>query len=754
MIIVVSLFTTGATVYWYQSKIESDTYMLKEELEAITARLSQSLAKPVWDIDFDILQNTLIAEMQNKNIATISIHYDSSNTIMLSKGRDLTWKIISLNQAVPKTEYKHTLPVLYKSRHVATVSVQLTDHFLKKNILESALGQLRFILFVVLFFIIALSITLFYSVIRPIKSLALSIDSDSESKFNSLKYQNKNDEIGHLARRFQAMRHNIQEKISSLNREIVERSQIEARLKSSESKYRTFFESTKDTIFLIEPSGIITDSNSTAISMFGIKNKNELIGKSPVDLSPMLQPNGESSHALINTYFAKVLSEGTHYFEWTHIRNNSSEFECSIILSRIELEGKTTIQASIRDISEFTKTKEALQTSDEIYRTLFERSDNAVFLVNPLTGLLTDANSAAEQLTARSVEELKTLTIQDVSPKDAVDRLKKAIGTSAPIDMGEVEFIQPDGSKRTALLSTTAISDTLLIEIARDITERKNSQELLVQNEKMLSVGGLAAGMAHEINNPLGGIIQNTINLENRLTNKTLSGNIIAAKAFNIDLDALQHYINKRGIDRMISSIKEAGGRAAHIVSNMLSFARKTDDEFELHDMASLLDRTLVLASTDYDIKKSYDFKTINIIKEYEATTPQVQCEEVKIQQVLLNILRNGAEAMYEHFSQLAPSDLDTPSPTFIIRLKNIVDLDVVQIEIEDNGPGISEEVRSRIFEPFYTTKAVGVGTGLGLSVSYFIISENHNGEMFVDSEPESGSTFVIRLPITHLNGQ
>ncbi len=754
MIVIVSLFTTGATVYWYQSKIESDTYMLKNELGAITARLSQSLAKPVWDIDFDILQNTLIAEMQNKNISAISIYYDSSSTIMLSKGRDLTWKIISLNHDIPETEFKETLSVFYKSRLVAMVTVQLTDHFLKENILDSALRQLRFILFVVLFFIIALSITLFYSVVRPIKTLAQFIDTDSDSKFNSLMDHYKNDEIGHLARRFQAMRNNIQEKISNLNREIVERSQIEARLKSSETKFRTFFESTKDTIFLIEPSGTIIDCNSTAISMFNITHKNKLIGLSPVDISPTFQPNSETSRSLTEKYFEIALQKGTHFFEWTYTKNDSSDFECSIILSRIELEGKIILLASIRDISEFTKTKEALQTSDEIYRTLFERSDNAVFLVNPTTGLLTDANSAAEQLTGRSVDELKTLTIQDVSPKGAADRLKRAIGSNTPIDMGEVEFIQSDGSKRIALLSTTIISDTLLIEIARDITERKNSQELLVQNEKMLSVGGLAAGMAHEINNPLGGIIQNTINLENRLTNNTLSANIAVAEELDIDLEALQRYVSKRGIDRMISSIKEAGGRAAHIVSNMLSFARKTDDEFELHDMVSLLDRTLILASTDYDIKKSYDFKTIDIIKEYDTTTPQVQCEEVKIQQVLLNILRNGAEAMYEHFSQLATDNLNTPPPTFIIRLKNIADLDVVQIEIEDNGPGIPEEIRSRIFEPFYTTKAVGVGTGLGLSVSYFIISENHNGEMYVESEPESGSTFIIRLPITHINGQ
>ena len=116
-----------------------------------------------------------------------------------------------------------------------------------------------------------------------------------------------------------------------------------------------------------------------------------------------------------------------------------------------------------------------------------------------------------------------------------------------------------------------------------------------------------------------------------------------------------------------------------------------------------------------------------------------MSCEGAKIQQVLLNILRNGAEAMQKAAIE---------KPTFTVRTRFEPEGGWVFIEIEDNGPGIDEATRRRIFEPFFTTKKAGEGTGLGLSVSYFIITENHDGEMTVESDPGKGARFIIRLPL------
>mgnify|MGYP001821396044 CR=1 FL=1 len=171
----------------------------------------------------------------------------------------------------------------------------------------------------------------------------------------------------------------------------------------------------------------------------------------------------------------------------------------------------------------------------------------------------------------------------------------------------------------------------------------------------------------------------------------------------------------------------------------MLSFARKSEDILSSHRLEELMDRALSLAETDYDMKKQHDFKQIEIIKNYAADLPEVFCEAAKIQQVLLNILRNGAQAM---------QTAGTNRPRFTITIRHDPVRQILYAEIEDNGPGMEEEVRRRVFEPFFTTKPEGSGTGLGLSVSYFIVTDNHEGEMAVASHPGAGTKFTIGLPV------
>jgi len=204
-------------------------------------------------------------------------------------------------------------------------------------------------------------------------------------------------------------------------------------------------------------------------------------------------------------------------------------------------------------------------------------------------------------------------------------------------------------------------------------------------------------------------------------------------------MDAIGSFMDKRGIPRMIENILESGSRLAEIVNNMLSFARKDGDFKSTHLLSELMDKTLELAATDYDLKKQYDFKLIKVLKEYEEYVPPVPCDKGKIQQVILNILRNGAEAMQE---------AEIKNPLFIVRIKFDSACGCSCIEIENNGPGMDDDIRNRIFEPFFTTKPVGMGTGLGMSVSYFIIQNDHGGALSVESDPEGGVKFIIRLPV------
>ncbi|KAF0233336.1 MAG: multi-sensor signal transduction histidine [Desulfovibrionaceae bacterium] len=267
-----------------------------------------------------------------------------------------------------------------------------------------------------------------------------------------------------------------------------------------------------------------------------------------------------------------------------------------------------------------------------------------------------------------------------------------------------------------------------------DITEHKCMQDVLVQTEKMMSVGGLAAGMAHEINNPLSGILQNAQVVVRRLTQEA-PVNVEAAKAAGCEFSSIVRYAQDREILDSLKSVREAGLRAAQIVASMLEFSRRTTSNNAPADLGELLDKSVELCSTDYNLKKKFDFRNIRIVREYDPALPEVPCSGPQIQQVFMNLLGNAAHAMSGQ-----------PSPTITLRTRR--DADMAVVEVEDNGCGMDAELTRKIFEPFFTTKPVGEGTGLGLSVSYFIVANNHQGSLSVDSWPGNGSRFTVRLPL------
>jgi len=268
-----------------------------------------------------------------------------------------------------------------------------------------------------------------------------------------------------------------------------------------------------------------------------------------------------------------------------------------------------------------------------------------------------------------------------------------------------------------------------------DVTEQERLQDVLRQTEKMISLGGLAAGMAHEINNPLGIVAQAAQNVQRR-TSAELAANRAAADAAGVSLDGLQRYFEARGIHQFIADIRAAAARAATIVSNMLEFSRRSPSAKGDVKLNDVLDRALVLAASDFDLRKQYDFRRVEIVRDFTPELPPIHGVVIELEQVFLNLIKNAAQAM-------ATSGQSAPR----LQLGTRAEEGYAVVTVEDNGPGMDESTRRRVFEPFFTTKEPGVGTGLGLSVSFAIVTGNHKGTISVQSVQGSGTTFTLRLP-------
>ncbi|MCD4675886.1 MAG: HAMP domain-containing protein, partial [Desulfobacula sp.] len=415
-------------------------------------------------------------------------------------------------------------------------------------------------------------------------------------------------------------------------------------------------------------------------------------------------------------------------------------------LSNIDLEKRSTALISANhDLHQEIQIRKKAEKEAKFLRNYLKN------VFNSMPSTLIGVNTKG-QITQLNNEALKTANIQaqnsigkqlaDVFPgfKHQLIKIQAAIQNREIITERKISNDISDKKSFSDMTIFPLIANGVDGAVIRidDVTNRVKIEEMMVQTEKMMSIGGLAAGMAHEINNPLSGILQNQQVISRRLS-KEIGANIKAAKKIGIDLDDIKKYLKEREIDQMMEAIQKSGQRAAQIVRNMLSFARKSLEKKNYCSIPELLDQTVSIASNDYDLKKHYDFRKIKILYEYEENLPQVLCDSSKIQQVFMNILKNGAQAMSE-------KEYKDNTPCFILRVypKN----EEVIIEIEDNGPGLDETLQKRIFEPFFTTKSVGKGTGLGLSVSYFIIKENHEGEISLKTEPGRWTKFIISLPI------
>jgi PAS domain S-box-containing protein len=324
--------------------------------------------------------------------------------------------------------------------------------------------------------------------------------------------------------------------------------------------------------------------------------------------------------------------------------------------------------------------------------------------------------------------------------KPYLPQLKQTVEQHTVAKIERVTWVKDDEARHYALTFYPLMGGAgrgVVIRID-DITQRLSLEEMMVQSEKMLSVGGLAAGMAHEINNPLGAILHNVQNIRRRLSPE-LPKNLEQAEYIGIELETVNQYLVAREVPQLLDGIQQAGARAAKIVTHMLSFSRRSTRQMAPCDLPALIDQAVEIAGNDFDLAIGFDFKGQAIIRQFDPQLGPVPGTANELEQVLLNLLKNAAQAIHQREDDREPGR---------IILRTRLNPPWAEIQVEDNGIGMSESVRKRTFEPFFTTKEIGQGTGLGLSVSYFIITNNHKGQMEVQSTLGQGTCFTLRLPL------
>lgn len=361
--------------------------------------------------------------------------------------------------------------------------------------------------------------------------------------------------------------------------------------------------------------------------------------------------------------------------------------------------------------------EDALQDSEVKYRNLIDQSQDAIYLIHD--GKFEIVNRRFVELFGYTQEEVNAPEfdfMQLIAPK-SWHIIEKRINEMEKVDSVSLQYeltaLSRDGREIEVEASVSYIrydSGFATQGILRDITERKRLQEQLLQSEKMSALGQLVSGVAHELNNPLTGVLGYA---ELLLTSSDLPKNA----------------------NQNLMMIYDEAERARKIVENLLTFARQRKPEKKEIELNEIIERTLDIRAYAMRVNNIQVFKTL------DQRIPLICADEYQIQQVFMNIIINAEQAILESHGE-GQLEVETEWDT----VKNRV-----RISFRDDGPGIIGENLSKIFDPFFTTKPDGKGTGLGLAISYGIVEE-HEGRIIAENEEGGGARFVIELPMGEMD--
>ncbi|SDS54596.1 PAS domain S-box protein [Opitutus sp. GAS368] len=506
--------------------------------------------------------------------------------------------------------------------------------------------------------------------------------------------------------------------------DVTDRQEAEAALRESEARYRLLIQTAPEAIVVLDvEQGRFVDYNHQAELFFDMP-PDQLNRYGSADLSPKFQPDGRRSDEVSKAYLERAVAGETPAFEWIHRSLTGREIPCEIRLVRLPAHGRTLVRGSLTDITERRRTAEALARSQENYRQLFEQANDAILLCSA-DGRLVDVNRHTVSISGFSREELLAMSAVDIIAPEDHDYLRHCLDELARQGMrfSTYRFRRKDGSIFFGETSTKLLADGRLLAMVRDITERRQVEEQkrkleeeLRQAQKLQAIGTLAGGIAHDFNNILAAILGN-------------------AQLLKIQL-APEHEGQRR-----VSQILVASNRAKDLVQQILMFSRQREQERRVLDLAAIVSEATRLIEVTLP-------PAVRLELAIPRDLPVVLADPTQIHQVVVNLCTNAQHAMREHGGLLEVALAVVALPEEGSESKPSLPAGrYVCLRVADNGHGMDGATLQRIYEPFFTTKAVGDGTGLGLAVVHGIV-ESHRGAIAVNSHPGQGTTFRLFFPV------
>ncbi|NJS09823.1 MAG: PAS domain S-box protein [Microcoleus sp. CSU_2_2] len=587
--------------------------------------------------------------------------------------------------------------------------------------------------------------------------------------------------------------------LQKLQKESIDRQDAQEDLRESESKFQKLAANLPGMIYqcLLSPDGPVSFPYVSAACRQMFELEPTVIQKNSALLIDLVHPEDRQNYYESFAVSAKNMQP----WQWEgRLVLPSGKIRWFQVISRPEAKenGDILWDGITIDITDRKQAEAALQESQQFIQKIADATPGILYLYDLEEQRNVYTNSSVGTLLGYTFDEVQemgaTLLPQLIHPEDW-SKFVEYHATFAGIQDGEVLEIEYRmraanaqwfwlQSRDTIFSRNAENQPKMIIGFAQDITMRKTAEEALrqsearereraqqleqallelrstqtqlVQTEKMSSLGQLVAGIAHEINNPVNFIHANIAYLKQYSKQLLELVNLyeqeypepkpkIMALIEEIDLDFMREDLIK-----IVGSMQVGTERIRQIVLSLRNFSRLDESEMKPVDIHAGIESTLLILQ--HRLKARDSWPAIQVVKDF-GKLPLVECYASQLNQVFMNIIVNGIDAIEERYHKLSVAEAET-NPGRISICTMMMSPKMVMVEISDNGTGIPEAVRNRIFNPFFTTKAVGKGTGLGMSISHSIVVEKHKGKIECISEIGRGTTFQIQIPIGKFDRQ